>query len=62
MVLTGLHPALSRPTWAMPWYLQPLMALLPMAFEVPTHLEVYVPQEVEVLGVHPKVLQKEAVG
>jgi len=46
----------------MPWYLQPPMVLLPTAFGVPAHLEAYVPQEVEVPGIHPKVLQEEVVG
>lgn len=46
----------------MPWYLQPLMALLPMVFVVPAHPEAYVPQEVKVPAVHPKVLQEKAMG
>lgn len=61
IVLLGSHLVVSHPTWPMPWYLQPLMALLPMVFGVPAHLEVYVLQEVEVPGVHPKVLQEEAM-
>lgn len=58
----GSHPAFSHPTSAMPWYLQPLMALLPMVFVVPAHPEAYVPQEVKVPAVHPKVLQEKAMG
>lgn len=58
MVLVAWHPALSRPTWN----LQLLMALLPMRFGNPAHLEAYVPQEVEVLSIHPEVFQDKAVG
>lgn len=57
-LLVGWHPALSHPTLD----LQLPMALLPMRSGVPAYLEAYVPQEVEVLGVHPEVFQDQAVG
>lgn len=62
IILVGSHSTFSHLTWAMPWYLQPLTTFLTVALGAPPHLEVYVLQEVEVLGIHPKVLQEEAVG